>query len=76
MSPRKNKLDEALRVVAEREFVPPLSVHKNLVLDPQMEAVLVSIKEDPEMHMNLSDGMRHLMTLGVRALLAERVPAE
>lgn len=76
MAPRKNPLDEALRVVAEREFRPPLDVHKNLVIDPQMDAVLRTLTEDPTMHMRYSDAMRYLMDLGVKALLASRqVPA-
>jgi hypothetical protein len=72
MPPRKNKLDDALRTVAEREFVPPLSLHKNLVLDPQMGAVLDALREDPELHMNTSDAIRYLMRKGVEILLAER----
>lgn len=72
MAPKKNKLDEALRAVVERQFVPPLSVHKNLVLDPQMGEVLNALRSDPELHMNTSDAMRYLMTLGAQALLASR----
>jgi hypothetical protein len=76
MSPRGNPLIKALRVIAERSHVPPMSEHKNLVIDPEMDALLQVMRSDPDLHMNQSDAMRHLMVEGAKRVLASLQQAE